>query len=90
MSLRSHCEEHDSQTDDDGYSLESRRSPDDSDIKAKINMKFGITTREIEIDSKEIVPYCFLFSRLFQAHINVKYSNSVNASTSPEKIYTNE
>ena len=70
---------HDTQTGDDGYPLYRRRSPDDGGIKAKIKIKFGNTTREIEIDNKWIVPYCPLLSRLFRAHINVEYCNSVKS-----------
>ena len=70
---------HDTQTGDDGYPLYRRRSPDDDGIKAKIKIKFGNTTREIEIDNKWIVAYCPLLSRLFRAHINVEYCNSVKS-----------
>ena len=71
---------HDTQTGDDGYPLYRRRSPDDGGIKAKLKMRIGGVTREIEIDNKWIVPYCPLLSRLFQAHINVEYCNSVKSN----------
>ena len=70
---------HDTQTGGDGYPLYRRRSADDGGIKAKIKMKIGNATRQIEIDNKWIVPYCPLLSRLFQAHINVEYCNSVKS-----------
>jgi hypothetical protein len=70
---------HDRQTGDDEYPLYRRRSSEDGDIKAKIRMKCGNAVRKIEIDNKWIVPYCPLLSRIFQAHINVEYCNSVKS-----------
>jgi hypothetical protein len=70
---------HDTETGEDGYPLYRRRSPEDGGIKAKINMKIGNSNQEIEIDNKWIVPYCPLLSRIFQAHINVEYCNSVKS-----------
>ena len=70
---------HDTQTGEDGHPLYRRRIPHDGGIKAKLKMRIGGVTREIEIDNKWIVPYCPLLSRLFQAHINVEYCNSVKS-----------
>jgi PIF1-like helicase/Helitron helicase-like domain at N-terminus len=67
------------ETGDDGYPLYRRRSPEDGGIKAKIKMRIGNSIQEIEIDNKWVVPYCPLLSRIFQAHINVEYCNSVKS-----------
>ena len=67
----------DTETGDDGYPLYRRRSPEDGGIKAKL--KIGKSNQEIEIDNKWVVPYCPLLSRIFQAHINVEYCNSVKS-----------
>ena len=69
----------DNQTGEDGYPLYRRRRPDDGGFKTKLNMKIGNSIQEIEIDNKWIVPYCPLLSRIFQAHINVEYCNSVKS-----------
>ena len=67
----------DTETGDDEYPLYRRRSPEDGGIKAKL--KIGKSIQEIEIDNKWVVPYCPLLSRIFQAHINVEYCNSVKS-----------
>jgi hypothetical protein len=69
----------DTETGDDGYPLYRRRSPEDGGVKAKLKMKIGNSIQEIEIDNKWVVPYCPLLSRIFQAHINVEYCNSVKS-----------
>ena len=70
---------HDTKTGEDGYPLYGRRSPEDGGFKAKIKLKIGNSIQEIEIDNKWVVPYCALLSRIFQAHINVEYCNSVKS-----------
>ena len=69
----------DTETGDDGYPLYRRRKPEDDGIKTKLKIKINNSIQEIEIDNKWIVPYCPLLSRLFQAHINVEYCNSVKS-----------
>ncbi len=70
---------HDTQTGEDGYPLYRRRSPEDGGFEAKIKVKIDNSNQEIEIDNKWVVPYCPLLSRIFQAHINVEYCNSVKS-----------
>ena len=70
---------HDTETGEDGYPLYRRRSPEDGGFKAKIKVKIDNSNQEIEIDNKWVVPYCPLLSRIFQAHINVEYCNSVKS-----------
>jgi len=69
----------DTETGDDGYPLYRRRKPEDGGIKTKRKMKINNSIQEIDIDNKWIVPYCPLLSRLFKAHINVEYCNSVKS-----------
>ncbi len=56
-----------------------RRAPENGGVKEKIDTKIGNSKQEIEIDNKWVVPYCPLLSRIFQAHINVEYCNSVKS-----------
>jgi hypothetical protein len=56
-----------------------RKAPDKGGFKAKIKVKVGNSYREVEIDSRWAVAYCPLLSRIFQAHINVEYCNSVKS-----------
>ena len=70
---------HDTQTGEDGYPLYRRRSAEDGGFKAKIKLKISNSVQEIEIDNKWVVPYSPLLSRIFQAHINVEYCNSVKS-----------
>lgn len=67
------------QTGDDGYPLYRRRSPEDGGIKTKIKMRISSRVIDMEIDNRWVVPYCPLLSRIFQAHINVEYCNSVKS-----------
>ncbi|CAF3810082.1 unnamed protein product [Rotaria magnacalcarata] len=69
----------DTETGDDGYPSYRRRSSEDGGIKAKIKMRINNFIQEIEIDNKWVVPYCPLLSRIFQAHINLEYCNSVKS-----------
>ena len=70
---------YDTQTGEDGYPLYRRRRPEDGGVKAKISVKIGNSYRDVEIDNKWVVPYCPLLSRIFKAHINVEYCNSVKS-----------
>jgi len=45
----------------------------------EVQIKIGNCAQMIEIDNKWIVPYCPLLSRIFRAHINVEYCNSVKS-----------
>ena len=69
----------DTQTGEDGYPLYRRRAPENGGVKTKIKVRVGNSYREVEIDNRWVVPYCPLLSRIFQAHINVEYCNSVKS-----------
>ena len=69
----------DIQTGEDGYPLHRRRAPENGGVKTKIKIKIGNSYREVEIDNRWVVPYCPLLSRIFQAHINGEYCNSVKS-----------
>ena len=69
----------DTETGDDAYPSYRRRSAEDGGIKAKVKIRINNSIHEIEIDNKWVVPYCPLLSRIFQAHINVEYCNSVKS-----------
>nr|XP_033797247.1 uncharacterized protein LOC117359137 [Geotrypetes seraphini] len=66
----------DTQTGNDGYPLYRRRAIEDGGFKAKLTLRSKI---EIEIDNRWVVPYSPLLSKMFQAHINVEYRNSVKS-----------
>lgn len=67
---------HDTQTGEDGYPLYRRRKPDDGGFTATLNL----TSRgELQIDNSWVVPHNRLLCKLFTAHINVEYCNSVKA-----------
>jgi len=59
------------QTNDDGYPLYSRRSPEQGGFTANKN---GVT-----IDNRWIVPYNPVLSRIFEAHINVEACHSIKS-----------
>ncbi|XP_040197569.1 uncharacterized protein LOC120930449 [Rana temporaria] len=63
------------QTGDDGYPRYRRRAPQDGGFTAKVKLH----GTEIEIDNRWVVPFSPLLSKMFQAHINVEYCNSVKS-----------
>ncbi|UYV66602.1 hypothetical protein LAZ67_4002268 [Cordylochernes scorpioides] len=66
----------DTQTGFDGYPRYRRRAPENGGFKGKLK---GRGNTEIEVDNKWVVPYSPLLSRMFKAHINVEYCNSVKS-----------
>lgn len=62
-------------TDNDGYPSYRRRSIADNGQFVVLRLK----NREIKVDNRWVVPYCPLLSRVFDAHINVEYCNSVKS-----------
>ena len=64
------------QTGDDGYPLYRRRKPEDGGHSAVIEGRSGA---RITIDNSWIVPYSPVLLRMFNAHINVEYCNSVKS-----------
>nr|XP_060632277.1 uncharacterized protein LOC132775579 [Anolis sagrei ordinatus] len=66
----------DTQTGHDGYPLYRRRAPSDGGFTAKLKIR-GNT--EVEVDNRWVVPYSPLLSKMFQAHINVEYCNSIKS-----------
>lgn len=65
------------QTGGDGYPIYRRQKVEDGGYTAVINKK-GVDTI---IDNRWIVPYSPLLSKMFNAHINVEFCNSVKAIT---------
>ena len=63
------------QTGVDGYPLYRRRSPEDGGFTTNLFIRGS----EISVDNRWIVPHCPLLSRLFNAHINVEFCNSVKS-----------
>ena len=59
------------QTNDDGYPLYKRRSPDQGGHT--VQLKRGT------VDNRWVVPYSPLLCKIFKAHINVEFANSVKA-----------
>lgn len=62
-------------TGNDGYPLYRRRSTADNGRTAIVR----VHNQEIEIDNRWIVPYSPLLSKIFNAHVNVEYCNSVKS-----------
>lgn len=62
-------------TGNDGYPLYRRRSPEDNGHTATIRIK----NTDIVVDNRWVVPYSPLLSKIFSAHINVEYCNSVKS-----------
>ncbi|XP_060882070.1 uncharacterized protein LOC132953728 [Metopolophium dirhodum] len=62
-------------TGDDGYPLYRRRSTENNGHTVTIR----IQNQNIEVDNRWVVPYSPLLSKIFKAHINVEYCNSVKS-----------
>jgi len=65
------------QTGEDGYPLYRRRKQEDGGFTTKL--RIHSTGDEVDIDNSWVVPHNRLLCKLFQAHINVEYCNSVKA-----------
>lgn len=63
------------QTGDNSYPKYRRRSPSDGGLTALIRIK----NRDYKVDIRWIASYNPLLSRIFNAHINVEYCNSVKS-----------
>lgn len=63
------------QTGQDGYPAYRRRKPEDGGHVATVKIK----QRHVQIDNRWVVPYTPLLSKIFKAHINVEYCNSVKS-----------
>uniref|UniRef100_A0A0L8FX41 ATP-dependent DNA helicase n=1 Tax=Octopus bimaculoides TaxID=37653 RepID=A0A0L8FX41_OCTBM len=59
------------QTGADGYPSYRRRKPQDGSVTATIGQH--------EVDNRWIIPYCPLMSKIFNAHINIEFCNSVKS-----------
>ncbi|XP_036322284.1 uncharacterized protein LOC118736293 [Rhagoletis pomonella] len=62
-------------TGNDGYPLYRRRS---TDFNGK-STTLKINGQDVEVDNRWVVPYSPLWSKAFNAHINVEYCNSVKS-----------
>ncbi|RCN48933.1 hypothetical protein ANCCAN_05042 [Ancylostoma caninum] len=67
------------QTGNDGYPLYRRRKPGEGGFAAVVKMRVNNQQTEIEVDNRWVVPYNPLLSKMFEAHINVEYCNSVKS-----------
>jgi ATP-dependent DNA helicase PIF1 len=63
------------QSGQDGYPLYRRRSPQDGGFTTTLKIRGS----DVIVDNSWVVPYCPLLSRIFDAHINVEYCNSVKS-----------
>ncbi|XP_075449145.1 uncharacterized protein LOC142490614 [Ascaphus truei] len=66
----------DTQSGDDGYPQYRRRAPTDGGYTATITIR---NNKHIQVDNKWVVPYCPLLTKIYNAHINVEYCNSVKS-----------
>lgn len=62
-------------TGNDGYPQYRRRSTDDNGRSITLKVR----NNDVVIDNRWIVPYCPLLSKIYKAHINVEYCNSVKS-----------
>ncbi|XP_031333941.1 uncharacterized protein LOC116163953 [Photinus pyralis] len=62
-------------TGNDGYPLYRRRSTHDNGKSIMVKVR----NNDVEIDNRWIVPYSPLLSKIYKAHINVEYCNSVKS-----------
>ncbi len=63
------------QTRHDGYPLHRRRRWE----MVALQQSDNLSCNEVEIDNNWVVPYCPILSKIFNAHINVKYCNTVKS-----------
>uniref|UniRef100_UPI00358E4945 uncharacterized protein n=1 Tax=Myxine glutinosa TaxID=7769 RepID=UPI00358E4945 len=59
-----------------GYPLYQRRKPESGGSETSISIS---ETRSIDVDNQWIVPYCPLLSKMFKAHLNVEFCNSMKS-----------
>ncbi|XP_066978817.1 uncharacterized protein [Macrobrachium rosenbergii] len=64
------------QTGNDSYPLYRRRAPEDGGVMGKLKI---CSNTEIEIDNSWVVQFSMLQSKMFHAHINLEYCNSVKS-----------
>lgn len=64
------------QTGEDGYPLYRRLQPNDGGVSVRLKIRGG---EEVIVDNRWVVPYCPLLSKIFDAHLNVEYCNSVKS-----------
>lgn len=62
-------------TGNDGYPLYRRRSIEDNGRSTMIKVR----NQDFEVDNRWIVPYSPLLLKVFKAHINIEYCNSVKS-----------
>ncbi|XP_039969003.1 uncharacterized protein LOC120780825 [Bactrocera tryoni] len=62
-------------TGNDGYPLYRRRSAEDGGNSTVIKVR----NQDVDVDNRWVVPYSPLLSKIFEAHINVEYCNSVKS-----------
>ncbi|KAI8419999.1 hypothetical protein MSG28_008599 [Choristoneura fumiferana] len=63
------------QTNDNGYPLYRRRGPEEGGRTVTITVRG--TAQEVVVDNSWVVPYSPLLSKMFNAHINMEFCNSV-------------
>jgi len=63
------------QTGNDGYPLYRRRGPNDGGFTATVR----VGRNDVIIDNSWVVPYSPILCKMFDAHINVEYCNSVKS-----------
>ncbi len=64
------------QTGEDSYPVYRRRAPDQGGFTTKIRQGSKL---EVDVDNRWIVPYSPVLCRIFNAHINVEFCNSIKS-----------
>jgi hypothetical protein len=64
------------QTGDDGYPLHRQRNPEGGGFTATIKLHNGA---KVVVNNSWVVPHCPLLSKMFTAHINLEFCNSIKA-----------
>ncbi|EPB66545.1 phage tail component protein [Ancylostoma ceylanicum] len=67
------------QTGNDGYPLYRRRRPGEGGFTAIVKLKINDKPTDFKEDNRKVLPYSPMLCKMFEAHINVEYCNSITS-----------